>query len=160
MKNTEITREELEAVKYGDLKAKFEELKIEDVWQNGIKKGDLIENALTKLAEIKKKAIEAGDIVEEQLTNVEVVDEKTAEAVKETEVADPVVVTEDPKKVKDNEQTPEVAELPKAVITKEDLKKNLVIIDANLRNGIPGHRDKLLKMQAELQAALDKFEEE
>ena len=57
MKSTETTKEELSAVKYSDLKAKFAELGIESIWQNGVKKDLLIASALEKLSEIKEKAI-------------------------------------------------------------------------------------------------------
>jgi hypothetical protein len=45
---------DLEATQYADMKAKFEELGIPDVWKSGVKKDVLILNALAKLDEIEK----------------------------------------------------------------------------------------------------------
>jgi hypothetical protein len=126
-----ITREELDAVKYGDLKAKLEELGIGSVWQNGVKKADLIETALAKLSEIREKAVVEGDIVEEKLINAEV------ETPKEPEQSE----RDQPKK-----------------ISKEIIEKNLKTIEANLMNNIPGQKLILLQKKKELQELLAKAE--
>ena len=63
------TFETLSEVKYGDLKAKFEELGIEGVWKPGKKANHLIKEALDKLSEIsgeKEKAEAIAKVQEEK----------------------------------------------------------------------------------------------
>ena len=63
------TFETLSEIKYGDLKAKFEELGVGEVWKPGKKGADLINSALDKLSEIsgqKKIEAEEAKIVEEK----------------------------------------------------------------------------------------------
>jgi len=161
MKSTEITKEELSAVKYSDLKAKFAELGIESIWQNGVKKDLLIASALEKLSEIKEKAIAAGDIEKDpELTNVKLEDseeDKKAAILKEAQDKEEEEKAIADKAVKDIEVDIEEVETPK-VISKEILEKNIKLIETNLRNGIPAQKSILQKKLQELQELLDQAE--
>ena len=82
-------KEELQATQYGDLKAKFAELGIANVWKAGIKKVVLIENAVAVLEKVKsKETIEDKDLAEEAIIEFE----KEKEAI--TEKADKKAVSE------------------------------------------------------------------
>lgn len=78
-----FTFDELNEIKYGDLKAKFEELGIPAVWKGGSKKEDLINKALGLLNKIEIE----GPTEDQQEEEVPVVEEEE------------VVETEDPKEV-------------------------------------------------------------
>lgn len=157
MENTEITREELEAVKYGDLKEKFTELGIESVWKNGVKKGDLIEDALVKLAELKEnvseKELEGKEVVTEEEEKARLLAEAQAEEAAEKEKVQLGSEDENPTKEGSKNIGEEVVE--KVVVSRETLEKRKLTIEANLAHGVPGHRENLLKQLEKTQALLD-----
>lgn len=94
-----FTFDELNEIKYGDLKAKFEELGIPSVWKGGSKKEDLINKALGLLNKIEIEGptedqqeeevpvVEETEVVKTEDPKEEVVEEEVVETPVETEEA-------------------------------------------------------------------------
>jgi hypothetical protein len=146
---------ELEAVAYGDLKEKFTELGIPEVWHQGKKKVDLINLALQRLEEV--KAIEAKGIdLSDPIVKSKLEEEKEKELItdasfKEIEVVEEIVIDESQTKEEDTKE--KVAHN----YTKEEIEENLELIICNLYQATPLHRTLLFEKQAELLIMLDDF---
>jgi predicted RND superfamily exporter protein len=86
-----VTYEDLSKIKYNDLKAKFTELGIEEAFQGGAKKEDLIQSALSKLEmvkELKDQGIPDKDIKKEiQKTEEEMEADRKSKLLKDTKEA-------------------------------------------------------------------------
>jgi outer membrane translocation and assembly module TamA len=138
-----INVEELSEVKYHDLLAKFKELGIPEVWKAGTKKVTMINNAIDKL-KIKSSLESLGLDKEEVSKEVEAMAKKKAKA-----EADKVL---EQAKLAEKEDKKEVVKLKKAKLSKEDIEKNIKIIQSNIKFGVPSQKEKL---QKKLEALMD-----
>ena len=135
MSNDKNLREELTAIRYMDLKAKFQELGIGEVFKAGIKKVILIENAI--------ELIEKRDSFPEELT-VEQVKEEIA---KDEIIVEKVKLSEFDKAVKAVTSTD-------GIWTKDTINRRIVILGnifAQHRNTVKGKE--AIDKQAILEAA-------
>jgi phage terminase large subunit GpA-like protein len=148
---------ELEAVSYGDLKQKFTDLGIPEIWKQGKKKEELINLALQRLEEV--KAIEAKGInLSDPIIISKLEDEKEKEliagaSVEEIELVDEIILDESHIK----EEEPKELVKIKHNYTKEQIEENLELIQCNLNQATPVQRTLLFEKQAELLIMLDDF---
>ena len=144
----QITIEELREVKYHDLLAKFKELGIPEVWKAGTKKITMINNAIDKMKI--KNSLESLGLDKEQVSKeVEAMAKKKAKAEADQILAEAKLAEKEDKK--------EVVRLKKAKLSKEDLEKNIKIIESNIKFGVPSQREQLQKKLETLQDLLSKI---
>jgi len=127
----EVTFEELNIIKYNDLKAKFTELGIESAFTGGKKKEDLINDALDKLKKVKE--LKAQDMSDEEIK-----DELNKDDVIQAEEARLKAIED----AKDGLMTQKEAghELKEKIIgmklSPEQISSNIASIKANLKNNV------------------------
>lgn len=149
-----ITKEFLENLKYGkEMQAKLEELGVKDAWEAGKKKKDIVEKALGMLKtlnELKEKdSKKVEEMPEDELQKEMLLKEAEKEAALEQQILE-----EDAKAAGETKEFVEKKEL-----TKEDIEKNIIIVNANIKNGLPTQREILLKKLKHLEDLLEKYEE-
>ena len=157
-----ITFEGLMALKYGDeLKDKFAELGVPQVWQGGKKKVTMIKEAIELLSKA-ETGQQIASVLAEDLIEVSIIDAETEEVLGDYVPAD--AIKEDALKQSeevgraDTKQTGQNATPIKKVVKKvapyplDVLDENLKRIQSNLSNGIPAQRNILLKKLTELEA--------
>lgn len=141
-----ITYDFLKKVRYQDLESIFEKIGVKDAFVVGEEKESLIQSALSKLAKIKE--LESKGIKEEDIDKeLEIAKEKEKEEKEKEALA---------KKIKDEEdEKNRIKNIKKKELSREELEKNLSIVDMNLSNKIPGQRIILLQKRKALQELLD-----
>ena len=144
----QITLEELSDIKYHDLLAKFTELGIPEVWKAGTKKITMINKAIDKI-KIKNSLESLGLDKEEVSKEVEAMAKKKAKAEADKILAEAKQVEKEDKK--------EVVRLKKAKLSKQDLEKNIKVIESNIKFGVPTQRAQLQKKLETLQDLLSKI---
>jgi hypothetical protein len=117
-----ITIEELKVTPYGDLKEKLEAMGVGHVWKHAKKKADLLKEGIEAYKAIVFASKPELDIKEKQMPKA---------PINKTEV-----------------KKPWIKEIPKYSL--EVIEKNLINIDANLRNNVQTQRNALLKKKKEL----------
>lgn len=149
--DTIITKEILDAVKYHELKSKFEEIGVPEVWKPGRKKDELIKDALAKLAKIrqlKEAGVTDDKEIKEKIKEQEEAENKALELQKAKE--------EEAKQIQAQQETKEVQKIE---LTKEQILDNLHNIDENIRGGVKSHfkilNDKRNILVAELKERFD-----
>lgn len=155
-------KKELEDTLYKDLKTKFEEMGIGEVYKAGTNKGDLIKLALQKLEELKaaEAVVEETEAVVEEAEATEavvVVDEnvlKVEDAEADAE-ADEKLFDEDKKEIEalDPVHSTELEET-EYEHSEEELREILSNIDACLIQPSPTHRLILLAKKEKIEAKL------
>lgn len=136
----------LEETPYGELKAKFAELGVEEIFKGGVKKETLVQLALQKIEELRGQVeteIEEEEEVETEEEEVETEEVETEEI--ETEITKGItideeeeislIVVEEEEEIEDEDQDEEEdeVEVVRTGFTREEIEENLEIVDANMR---------------------------
>lgn len=144
----QVTLQELSDIKYHDLLAKFKELGIPEVWKAGTKKITMINNAIDKMKI--KNSLESLGLDKEQVSK------EVEEMAKKKAKAEADKVLEKAKQV-EKEDKKEVVRLKKAKLSKEDIEKNIKVIESNIKFGVINQRAQLQKKLETLQDLLSKI---
>lgn len=143
----EITFEYLDAIKYHELHDKLKEIGVGEVWSSRIKKVEVIKNAISKLASLKEIKKQNPDADEE-----EVQEKLDLLKAKEQEDAEEALIKQEEEYRLEQER---LSKLVGKQISKEDIEKNIQILDKNLQNNVPGQRLALLLKRKTLSDLLD-----
>lgn len=146
MQNFEDIREMLESTEYHELKAKFEELGVGDVFHGGTKKKTLID-----------KAIEALELKEEQDQDPEEDLEQEQEFIdteSEQETSDPEETPEPVLKQTATQSKEAVRKTKKSKLTRDQILDNLENIKLNLISAQGAAKTKLIEKRRELESML------
>lgn len=139
-----ITKEELYSYNYGpELADKLKELGVGDVWQRGVKKKEIIDNAFKKLSQLKE--LEAKGVTGEDA------EKEIEQQNKEEEELELTQAQKDFKAKKDAEDA-EVERLK--TFSKEVLEKNLAICKVNLKSASKAKKNILLEKIRNIENAL------
>lgn len=134
MSKKNVSKAELNKVKYGDLLAKFTELGVPEVWQAGKKKATMIEKAVEQV-KLKSKLEQEGlneKEIESKIEDIKVIKE-------EKKIKEEVAKIE-----KQEEQAVSAkAKLVKADLTLEQIETNIRRVKANIAGGVPSQRVQL-----------------
>ena len=109
-------KEELTAIRYNDLKAKFQEMGIGEVFKPGVKKVVLIQQAVDIIE--KKQELVQSEVIEAEVVEIEVLE---AEVAKDKEEVAKVELSQFDKEVKAVAST-------NGIWTKETISKRIVVL--------------------------------
>lgn len=148
----QITFDILNEIKYQKLPSFLNENGLGRAWKQGGKKKDIIASAMSILAFLDandpKRELQ-GEELEKALDKFEA-DKKLAK--EEAEIKRAQEAKDQDMKVIEN--------VKKVDLSKDDIRKNLVLIEANLRNGVPAHNHALQLKRIALTQMLAEMEEE
>lgn len=143
-----VTIEKLNEVDYKDLKVTFEKLGVVECWKPGIKKTTLCEKAFNTIQEKKK------------LKKIGLSEEEIKKEIEKKEILDIEIKEKEEiqlEKQKEIDQEKKVDELVEKKMSKEDIVKNIEIVNLNLISANPTLKKILLIKKKTLQLALSKL---
>jgi ERCC4-related helicase len=140
-----INFEYLNAIKYGELEKKLNELGVADSWVGGKKKVEIINDAISKLAKLKqlKENGVADEDAQKELDLLAAEEEKQAEQ----------ALIESQEKEK-SDALSALEEVVEQKFTRAQVENSLRLIDVNLKNNVKGQRDTLMRKRKALQDML------